>query len=82
MLCTPKPNGKWSLSLLNGYNWEYTLFSDKPKCWWNVMGKWNGNGVPSGGPYKSDETWDLSFGLDAYSLLSNDLFLSTYMTHS
>ena len=22
----------WSLSLLNGYNWEYTLFSDKPKC--------------------------------------------------
>ena len=21
----------WSLSLLNGYNWKYTLFSDKPK---------------------------------------------------
>ena len=21
----------WSLSLLNGYNWGYTLFSDKPK---------------------------------------------------
>ena len=24
----------WSLSLLNGYNWEYTLFSDKPKWMW------------------------------------------------
>ena len=23
----------WSLSLLNGYNWEYTLFSDKPISW-------------------------------------------------
>ena len=22
----------WSLSLLNGCNWEYTLFSDKPLC--------------------------------------------------
>ena len=30
MVSTPKPNGWWSLSLLNGYNWEYTLFSDKP----------------------------------------------------
>ena len=27
--CTPKPNAEWSLSLLNGYNWRYTLFSDK-----------------------------------------------------
>ena len=26
----------WSLSLLNGYNWEYTLFSDKP-TWWSVF---------------------------------------------
>ena len=25
----------WSWSLLNGYNWEYTLFSDKPK-WWRL----------------------------------------------
>ena len=24
MVSTPKPNGWWSLSLLNGYNWEYT----------------------------------------------------------
>ena len=39
MLCTPKPNGWWSLSLLNGYNWEYTLFSDKPICFsWKMMG--------------------------------------------
>ena len=30
MSCTPKANGEWSLSLLNVYNWEYTLFSDKP----------------------------------------------------
>ena len=28
----PKPNGWWSLSLLNGYNWGYTPFSDKPTC--------------------------------------------------
>jgi hypothetical protein len=33
----------WSLSLLNGYNWEYTLFSDKPifneydKCLWTRL---------------------------------------------
>ena len=26
----PKANGSWSLSLLNGYHWGYTLFSDKP----------------------------------------------------
>ena len=26
----------WSLSLLNGYNWEYTLFSDKP-IWFLLM---------------------------------------------
>ena len=38
MSCTPKPNGFADhypiLSLLNGYNWEYTLFSDKP-IWWS-----------------------------------------------
>ena len=32
MLCTPTPNGLWSLSLLNGYNWGYTPFSDILKC--------------------------------------------------
>ena len=26
----------WSLSLLNGYNWGYTLFSDKP-IWWLLV---------------------------------------------
>ena len=26
----PMVNDHESLSLLNGYNWEYTLFSDKP----------------------------------------------------
>ena len=31
MVSTPTPNGSWSLSLLNGYNWGYTPFSDKPK---------------------------------------------------
>ena len=30
----------WSLSLLNGYNWEYTLFSDTPICFSLVCG-WN-----------------------------------------
>ena len=31
MLCTPKANGFADhYPFLNGYNWEYTLFSDKP----------------------------------------------------
>ena len=32
MLCTPKANGfaDQTIPFLNGYNWEYTLFSDKP----------------------------------------------------
>ena len=33
MLCTPFTQWFcWSLSPLNGYNWEYTLFSDTPIC--------------------------------------------------
>ena len=30
------------ISLLNGYNWEYTLFSDKPIC---LCQGWNGGGA-------------------------------------
>ena len=34
----------WSLSLLNGYNWGYTPFSDKPSYWtivYLVSSQWN-----------------------------------------
>ena len=37
---TPKPNGEWSISLQNGYNWGNTLFSDTPLCFsWNKYQK-------------------------------------------
>ena len=34
MLCTPKPSLVLLIIIpfLNGYNWEYTLFSDKSIC--------------------------------------------------
>ena len=42
----------WSLSLLNGYNWEYTLFSDKPisRLW-----SWTSELMTLSGPHISSK---------------------------
>ena len=59
----------WSLSLLNGYNWEYTLFSDKPTCsviFWSFLviflgGEWGSKAMDGSGfhwfPTSTGPSW-------------------------